>query len=231
MCRKLRHHASFGHAFCRNSPRNLHLPCSFMVMEGRDMDLLLGLDMLKSYQASIDLEKNVLRIQGREIPFLAEHQLPAKARGLETEEEALRQALEASKGAGAGAAGSSSGSSSAGPSFPGSGSTLGGSPAPRLATAGAATPGASNVLGRGPASPNTRPPTTPSRSSSTLASRSNPNPNARPSPAGGGASRQRQSHSEDNIRVLMDLGATREVAISMLDAAGGNVDAAASLMF
>lgn len=37
--------------------------------------------MLKSYQASIDLEKNVLRIQGREIRFLSEHELPAKAKG------------------------------------------------------------------------------------------------------------------------------------------------------
>jgi DNA damage-inducible protein 1 len=29
----------------------------------------------------------------------------------------------------------------------------------------------------------------------------------------------------------MDLGATREVAISSLDAAGGNIDVAASLLF
>jgi DNA damage-inducible protein 1 len=59
---------------------DLHLACSFTVMEGKDVDLLFGLDMLKAHQACIDLEKNVLRIQGREIKFLAEHELPDKAR-------------------------------------------------------------------------------------------------------------------------------------------------------
>ncbi|KAJ3736223.1 hypothetical protein DFJ43DRAFT_710758 [Lentinula guzmanii] len=165
--------------------------------------------MLKSYQASIDLEKNVLRIQGREIPFLSEHELPAKARGLEEEEEALNSALNASRGAGP----------STGPQhFPGGGSTLGGPPAPRLATAGAATPGASNIRASGYAP---RPPTTPSTSATSANTPSRPNP----------ASSTRQTHPEANIAVLMDLGATREVAISMLNAAGGNVDAAASLMF
>jgi DNA damage-inducible protein 1 len=38
-------------------------------------------------------------------------------------------------------------------------------------------------------------------------------------------------HPETSIRVLMDLGASREVAISTLDAAGGNLDVAASLLF
>jgi hypothetical protein len=40
-----------------------------------------------------------------------------------------------------------------------------------------------------------------------------------------------QRYSERDICILMDLGASREVAISSLDAAGGNVDAAASLLF
>ena len=52
-------------------------------IQGRDVDLLFGLDMLKRHQACIDLEKNVLRIQGREVPFLAEHELPEKARHTE----------------------------------------------------------------------------------------------------------------------------------------------------
>ena len=38
-------------------------------------------------------------------------------------------------------------------------------------------------------------------------------------------------YSEHAIRVLMDLGVTREIAISTLDAANGNVDVAASLLF
>lgn len=183
--------------------------------------------MLKSYQASIDLEKNVLRIQGREIPFLAEHELPAKARGLEEEEDALNSALNASRNAGIYSFQTTvvtvassyvlPGPSTGSQHFPGGGATLGGTPGPRLATAGAATPGASNIR----AAP--RPPATPSAHGP--ASRSSASSLSHP------ASSARQTHPEANIAVLMDLGATREIAISMLDATGGNVDAAASLMF
>ena len=88
---------------------DLHLPCSFTIMEGRAVDLLFGLDMLKAHQACIDLEKNVLRIQGREVSFLPEHELPEKARnpGLHAELEA------GASGSDSGAAGASASASGA----------------------------------------------------------------------------------------------------------------------
>jgi hypothetical protein len=49
----------------------LHLPCSFQIIEGRDVDLLFGLDMLKRHQASIDLMQNALIIRGINVFFLS----------------------------------------------------------------------------------------------------------------------------------------------------------------
>jgi len=66
----------------------MHLPCSFQIIEvhrpcdtltdcqGRDMDFILGLDMLKRHQANIDLMQNALTIQGIKIPFLPESEIP-----------------------------------------------------------------------------------------------------------------------------------------------------------
>jgi len=94
--------------------------------QGRDVDLLFGLDMLKTHQACIDLQKGVLRIQGREVQFLSEHELPDKARFPEvppgsepftnTTESRIPDHLPSGGG------------------FPGTGQTLGSDPRARLAT-------------------------------------------------------------------------------------------------
>jgi len=60
-----------------------HVSASITILEDDSMPFLFGLDMLRSYQCSIDLHKNVLRfgsISNVELPFLAEHELPAKLR-------------------------------------------------------------------------------------------------------------------------------------------------------
>ncbi|XP_041129854.1 regulatory solute carrier protein family 1 member 1-like isoform X1 [Polyodon spathula] len=58
------------------------LPCSFSILEDQPMDMLLGLDMLKRHQCSIDLKKNVVLIgtTGSETRFLPESELPDCAR-------------------------------------------------------------------------------------------------------------------------------------------------------
>ncbi|VDC02492.1 unnamed protein product [Peniophora sp. CBMAI 1063] len=156
---------------------DVHLPCAFTIMEGRDVDLLLGLDMLKAHQACIDLGKNVLRIQGREVQFLSEHELPDKARIFETPH---------------------GDEGTEGPSTPSN-------PTPAQPNPQQRFPGAGNTIGSGPT--NTAAPA--------------PRRNAPPA----------SSHPESAIQTLMGLGATREIAISTLDAAGGNLDVAASLLF
>ncbi|DBB00046.1 TPA: DNA damage-inducible protein 1 [Trebouxia sp. C0004] len=60
-----------------------HVSASITILEDDSMPFLFGLDMLRRYQCSIDLHKNVLRfgsISNAELPFLAEHELPAKLR-------------------------------------------------------------------------------------------------------------------------------------------------------
>jgi len=58
------------------------LATSFSILEEQPMDMLLGLDMLKRHQCSIDLKNNVLVIgsTGTTTPFLAEADLPDCAR-------------------------------------------------------------------------------------------------------------------------------------------------------
>lgn len=110
------------------------LPCAFTVMEGKDVDLLLGLDMLKKYQACIDLQKGVLRFEGNEVPFLPESEIPKYIEDAELNEPTVAgpngTEIGARSGAvrpaGASAAASASAASSGRPTnFKGQGQTLG----------------------------------------------------------------------------------------------------------
>lgn len=55
----------------------LHLPSSFTVLEnGEGPEMLLGLDLLRRYQAVIDLKKRMLVIEEQQVEFVhdLEHQ-------------------------------------------------------------------------------------------------------------------------------------------------------------
>lgn len=57
--------------------RSLNLHCSFTVLDHmEEPEMLLGLDMMRRFQACIDLENNVLRIHGTDVPFLPESEIP-----------------------------------------------------------------------------------------------------------------------------------------------------------
>lgn len=104
----------------------------------------------KRYQCSIDLAKNVLRLQSTEIPFLAEHELPD-----DLQERQLAQAEASAKTAGglfgASAAGASASGSGSGSGSGGAGDrSVGGSSAagPSRSSAGQSGPGSFGGAGQ-----------------------------------------------------------------------------------
>ncbi|KAK6340845.1 DNA damage-inducible protein 1 [Orbilia brochopaga] len=189
---------------------SLFLPCSFTVMEGKDVDLLLGLDMLKRHQANINLKDNLLEFGDLKVPFLPESECPNSFDAPGSEKEPVVE----------GPAGSLVGSTSgamirppaANPNFHGAGHTLGGggesSGGPSEAPGSATTPQPQTVL-----SPTTIPP-----------------PGAMTSPPPLPTGRQTQ-HSPEKVAQLVGLGFSEAEARQALNTTNGDVDLAASLLF
>lgn len=78
---------------------NDFLLTSFSVLEDQSMDMLLGLDMLKRHQCTIDLQRNVLRIgtTGTETTFLPENELPSHSRLTAVGDDAMKMETEQSE--------------------------------------------------------------------------------------------------------------------------------------
>lgn len=190
---------------------NIFLPCSFTIMENKGVEMLFGLDMLKRYQASIDLSQNALVINGSSIRFLDEHQLPAEASAeYELDEHGNPKPV----------------------SQPPPTSTLGQASANANAAAAAnATkfPGTGSSLANPPAQP------APNRQLSDSHGWSFSHPPASAQAAAQPTAAPPQSASSkwpaSSIQSIVDLGASHTQAVALLDAANGNVEVAASLLF
>ena len=176
------------------------MSCSFTVMEGKDVDLLLGLDMLKRFQAVIDLRNNKLIFgDGNEVAFLGEADIPKYLEEALSNEPTISGPNGTEIGAQsgtvkpAGASGAAPSSSTSNGSFRGQGQTLGSSSNSKAPAA--------NV----PAQAST--------------------------PAASGTAAPQPSPPKEAIDQLVSLGFDRNQAIAALDACGGNVDYAASLLF
>lgn len=194
---------------------DLFLPCSFTIMEGRTTELLFGLDMLKRHSCLIDLAKNALVVHGRNIRFLDEHELPPSARGEGLDDEEEAQAGPAGHAVDSANANAAAATANAGQSFPGQGKTLGSTSNP-----GAGQPLAGMSWDHKP-------------STNAISGAASSSSSGQATSAGAASSSQQSSKAwpAASIQALKDLGASDVQAKAFLDAAGGNVEVAASLLF
>ncbi|KAK3644658.1 DNA damage-inducible protein 1 [Elasticomyces elasticus] len=179
------------------------MSCSFTVMEGKDVDLLLGLDMLKRFQAVIDLRSNKLVFgDGNEVSFLGEADIPKSF-----EEAMLNEpTVEGPNGTEIGAQS-------------GTVRQAGSSEAAASSSSAAGTNGSFRGTGQSLGSASSKTPNGPTPSATPAASVAPPQ-----APAA-------SSHPKEAIDQLVSLGFARNQAIAALDACSGNVEYAAGLLF
>lgn len=167
------------------------LDCSFTVMEGKDVDLLFGLDMLRRHQACIDLLTNELRFPHTSVQFLPESQIPRGFTEAMVDE----------------------------PTVEGPNGTEVGAKTGAVRPAGTSQEAASHLHASGK-QPVQAGPSTAGPSSAPAASA----PRRAPAPA-------QSKWPEKDINILVEMGMSKVAAAQALDAADGNVDVAAGMMF
>ena len=186
------------------------LRCSFTVMEGKDIDLLFGLDMLKRYQACIDLLRNKLIFQGHEVAFLPESEIPKHLEEAALNEPTVPGPNGTEIGAKSGAIRPAGSSSHAAASSAG---------------AAAGSSSSSSALGTGAQSFGTHSNANASANASSSAS-ADKTTQAKPS-----AASATPMYPQSAIDQLVSLGFSRDEAVLALNATDGNVDYAAGLLF
>jgi len=220
------------------------LVCSFTILQESSIDLLLGLDQLKRHAMSINLGNNSLEIYDNKVPFLSEHQLPAKYRKSDNGGESADSEMSDGRAPTA----SSSTSQSRGHALGHSGAsatTTGQRSTPQQAAAAAALQRQQQSQTSAPAAA-AQPATnagqmTPQQQAAwlaaLLATAQQSQPSQQQSQSQHSPAQQQQSntqqttHSADKIASLTQLGFTSGEAVQALNATGGDVDAAAGLLF
>lgn len=212
------------------------LDTSFTVMEGKGVDFLLGLDMLKKHRAIINLQTNELEITGIKVPFLPEAEIPKT--GLFSPQSASNNNVGGGDQQAKTISSSNLGPSSSSTAFSGTGRTLG-----SIGRSGSSSgSSSSNNAQQGPSSSSsatssaTVASTSASSSFKPVSSISGPSSSSSSSSsntrfAAAQPSPRQTQFAENDVKQLMDLGFSREEAIQSLTVSGGNVEHAAALLF
>jgi DNA damage-inducible protein 1 len=202
----------------------VNLPCTFTILEQNDMEFLLGLDMLKRFQACIDLTKKKLTLSAGgvivETPFLEGSDLPGKSpRTDDNDDDDVMSSSSSSSSASSASASSSSASSSCSLSLPSS-SLPQNLVTPRIGTSNAANNNDmddaeiyENLGSTSSVSPPLPPPFNPSQSISTTVTTTTST-----------------VFSENSISLLMSMGYSKPKVIEALTIASGDVETAMSLL-